>query len=239
MTAWVNTPYSNENKAKRGVTLVELAIAIVIIAVLLMALTAGRNLLRAGKVRAVVSELENYRGAFVRFQDKYASLPGDMPDAEIIFGAAVTNNGDGDENIPWATEGALAWQHLQLAVMMGASEMTGTGGNAVVDINVPASKIAGAGYFIDYDIATVGNHFGIGRPDGAGVNDAGALKAEDAYNIDSKMDDGITNQGRVWGLNGSNSTTCRLGADITKYDITRETEDCVLIFQLDNQLAVQ
>ncbi|NDF13000.1 MAG: prepilin-type N-terminal cleavage/methylation domain-containing protein [Proteobacteria bacterium] len=235
MSVWNNQNHRNVDTT-RGVTLVELAIAIVIIAVLLMALTAGRNLMRAGKVRAVISETESFRGAFTRFQDKYNELPGDMTEAQSYFGATETHNGNGDETIPWATEGALAWQHLQLASMIGASKMSGTGAAGIVDKNVPASKIAGAGYFVDYDANSIGNHFGIGRADGSGTNDAAALKPEDAFNIDSKMDDGITNKGRIRGLNGSNTTGCAQTLDNTKYDVTKETEECVLLFQLDNQL---
>ncbi len=216
-----------------GITLVELAIGIVIIALLLASVLAGKNLSKAGKLRAVMGEIEDHRSGFVRFFDKYGDLPGDMTDADENFNCGACD-GNGDERIEWANgEGAMAWRHLQLARMLSASEMSGIGGNAVIGDNVPASKMPGGGYYVDFE-AGFGNFFGFGAATGAGVNNDPILRPEDAMNIDLKLDDGNADVGRVRANNRTTATLCKNAQG--EYNFTERVARCFVQFQLDNQL---
>lgn len=217
---------------QRGVTLVELAIGLVIIALLVAGLLAGQTLLKGGRVRGIITEVEDYRGAFLRFEEKYQDLPGDMTDATSKF--TGTSNGDGNEQIPWNTsagtnEGALAWQHLQLAQMIGTATMSGTGTRAVIGTNVPASRIPAAGYYVQYESA-IGNYIGFGAMASSGVNNNPVLKPEDAQTLDLKIDDGAPLTGRVQAVNAGSCIAS------SRYDMAQTVVQCSMKFKLDNKL---
>lgn len=227
------TTLNTRRTQQAGITLVELAIGIVIIALLLASVVAGKNLSKAGKLRAVMGEIEDHRSGFVRFFDKYGDLPGDMTDADENFNCGACD-GNGDERIEWANgEGAMAWRHLQLARMLSASEMSGVGGNAVVSDNVPASKMPGGGYYVDFE-AGINNFFGFGAATGAGVNNDPILRPEDAMNIDLKLDDGNADVGRVRASNQADAALCKNAQG--GYNFTERVARCFVQFQLDNQL---
>jgi type II secretory pathway pseudopilin PulG len=221
---------SPKHRQQAGVTLVELAIGIVIIALLIVSVLAGRNLVRGAKIRAVVSEIEQFNGSITRFQDEFLELPGDITDATQRWSG--TADGNGDEQMTWASgEGSLAWRHLQLADMLSADTIVPST-TAVVNVSVPASKYPGGGWFIDHN-ATMGNHIGLGAADGAGMNDDAILTPKDARSIDFKMDDGKANSGRVQGDDGSSTSDCRQDADASLYDFEQDSPQCYLRMSLD------
>jgi hypothetical protein len=227
----------SSRRTEAGVTLVEMAVVIVVIALLLISVLAGRNLSRAGRLRAVMGEIEDMRGSFVRFFDKYRDMPGDMTDASQVFGCASCD-GNGNEQIVWGgspNEGAMAWKHLQMAKMLSAAVMSGTGTTAVLSVNVPASKMPGAGYYVDYDgVGDMGNHLGFGSATGSGKNNGPSLKPEDAQNIDLKIDDGNASVGRVQGDNATTSTDCKDASG--NYNFQTAVAGCYLMLKLDNQM---
>ena len=87
--------------SKRGFTLVELSIVLVIIGLIVGGVLAGRDLIRAATLRAVIKEVKNYETVIHIFRDKYGYLPADMPNARDYWPACNDNganpcNGDGD-----------------------------------------------------------------------------------------------------------------------------------------------
>lgn len=112
-------------------SLVELSIVLVILGLLTGGILAGQALIRGAELRAITSEYSRYATATYGFRDKYFALPGDMPNAQAIWGVAhatpatckttastdsKTCNGDGDglidPNPAGSNEAFRFWQHL-------------------------------------------------------------------------------------------------------------------------------
>ncbi|MDL1970468.1 MAG: type II secretion system GspH family protein [Candidatus Desulfofervidaceae bacterium] len=108
-------------KGKRGFTLVELAIVLVIIGLILGAVLKGQEMIQNAKKKRLVSDLQSYSAAFYTFYDKYGQLPGDENDMDgtvTPFPPGDTNNGNGDGYINRAEDdnyGAYVWEDLELA----------------------------------------------------------------------------------------------------------------------------
>lgn len=135
------------NNNKTGFTLIELAVVIVIIGLILGGIVVGQGMIQNGQMQAVVSDFDKYRSAAIKFRDKYKELPGDMVNAEAVWGAnmeaavrtcpptasnngsTTTCNGNGDTFIgdsvgnPFGVQAAYIetltfWQHLKNAEMI-------------------------------------------------------------------------------------------------------------------------
>ena len=95
---------------RRGFTLIELSIVLVIIGLIVGGVLAGRSLIKASELQSVISDVQRFETATFTFQTKYDALPGDMPKAENMWGSdpscpstpytttphATTCNGNGD-----------------------------------------------------------------------------------------------------------------------------------------------
>ena len=212
---------------KRGFSLVELSIVLVILGLLTGGILAGQSLIRAAELRAVSSEASRYSAAINSFRDKYFQLPGDMNSATKFWGTdpdgcpthtnriakSSTCNGDGNGLVDQYAEMFRAWQQLAAAGLIEGAYTGVAGSLGAVDFvpneNAPASKLANAEWGLitqDYrGAATPSYAFGYlyrnaliigGRGDGIWP-DLPVIKAEEAWNIDSKVDDGLPAQGRV------------------------------------------
>lgn len=123
-----------------------------------------------------------------------------------------------------ANEGVLAWKQLSLANMISSGMQdpvtTNTDGVLKLGTSVPLSKVGGAGYMMFYgndgaatpagltNIPASGlwndnktNVVFIGKPGTGLFLDVGAIKAEDAFNIDKKLDDGAVSSSVFSGAN--------------------------------------
>jgi prepilin-type N-terminal cleavage/methylation domain-containing protein len=154
-----------------GFTLVELSIVLVIIALLVAGVFTGKSLMRSAELREAIGDYDRYIKAIKEFEDKYQALPGDMSNAESIWGVdgvsgacasnassttpkIVTCNGDGNGRIgDSSTAGATsnqyewfrAWQQLSNAGLI-PGKFTGvkesaTDGDAGIGLNVPKSPL--------------------------------------------------------------------------------------------------
>ncbi|MEM7617216.1 MAG: prepilin-type N-terminal cleavage/methylation domain-containing protein [Pseudomonadota bacterium] len=190
-----------------GFTLIELTISLAVISIGIISIIVASSLIKQSEIRAVIKEASLIEGIVAAFQAQYNSLPGDMSDASFrIDGSAV--NGDGDGGIIYNTEagdneGLQAWLHLSLANLIDR-QFTGSGGSAIIGTNVLQSELenANTGYYFDFvDDSNWYNSnvnlFILGRDDNTNMNDASALSPTNALNIDTKIDDGIPNEGDV------------------------------------------
>ena len=186
----------------------------------------GQSLIRAAELRSVTTDFNNYKTALGAFRDKYFALPGDMTNATAFWGSVVGNcltvtgtgtqtcNGNGNgliylQSYDSGSELTRVWQHLINAGLIAGkyTYVPGDDGDVNPGVNVPRSKIANAGWsFMGYDgLNNVGTFPGIdfrnalflGAWNDYAYLDMPALKAEDAWNIDTKMDDGKPNTGKV------------------------------------------
>lgn len=143
-------------------------------------------------------------------------------------------NGDGDLVAPTASannpqgETFHAWKQLANAGMIEGSytgfPRTSTGYNSDVGVNVPRSRIGNAGFSFWQGVA--GNSDGNWYPmkngnlimfgtSTASITDAPALKPEEAWNLDTKLDDGKPGIGtmRTYKMGSSFAPDCTDGTD--------------------------
>lgn len=159
-----------------------------------------------------------------------------------------TCNGDGDGRILQHNELHRFWQHLANAGLI-AGEFTGvpgpaSGEHSVFDENSPRSKFGNTGwsvynrgedpgnaYFFTHNYG--GNIFYIGAQHFvSGAIDPG-FSPVDAWNIDTKFDDGMPNRGNVIAHWWEPCTLADAQTDTDKgYDLERgDTISCSLIFK--------
>jgi prepilin-type N-terminal cleavage/methylation domain-containing protein len=110
-------------------TLVELAVALVVIGLIAGGILAGQEMIQVAEDRAVMREIQEMDMAVHAFRQKYHCLPGDCPNATSFFGAGNCNglgeagtatcNGDGDGLIQTfnniGVRGEPVWAVHQLA----------------------------------------------------------------------------------------------------------------------------
>ena len=223
-------------------TLVELSIVLVILGLLVGGVLTGQSLIRAAELRTVTTQYNSYITAVNTFKDKYFAIPGDMTNAASFWTSlSAANNGNGNGVMDAAaganTTGELFqfWNELSLAGLI-EGKYTGlsgpiNGNDHVPGSNVPRSKIATGGwgvydwgnmsgvdiYTASYDhILIFGAYVGSIFPYGP------LLKPEDAWNIDTKMDDSkpgtgkiIAREGATW--SGAASAKCTTSSNGTDY----------------------
>ncbi len=163
---------------RNGITLLELAIVLMIIGLLVGGVVIGKTVIREGEIRNAIGELNLYVKAIQEFQDKYAALPGDMSNAETIWGTdpggcpntphntvakQETCNGNGKGTIGDSSSNSIltsttewwrAWQQLSNANLI-KGKFTGarglnSAGEAEVGVNAPASDMTDSGWTLLY-----------------------------------------------------------------------------------------
>ncbi len=161
-----------------------------------------------------------------------------------------TCNGDRDNDIDenaasQTAEIYMFWQHLSNAGLIEGTYtgITSSGGvfDAEIDINVPSSKISGTGWstFDSYTASGDANYtdnvynkvlsFGA---DTANEDTYGpALTPEEAWNIDTKLDDGLPQRGKIWAVNWDTCTNAANAAATNgTYLLTDSSVQCALAF---------
>jgi prepilin-type N-terminal cleavage/methylation domain-containing protein len=246
----------------RAFSLVELSIVLVILGLLIGGILSGQALIRAAELRSITTEYSRYVTATQTFRDKYFALPGDMTNATSFWNAAhatpatcvttasstaLTCNGNGDGQIYPGTgsnESYRYWQHLANAGLIEGSYSgiaDGTNTYSSTTANSPRSKISSSLWFVWYSgnlgdstffTGTYGNYFEMGQISGNVDPYLPILKPEEAWNIDTKIDDGKPGLGKLmirwWG-------TCTNAAAETDnataaYLLSSSAIGCTLIF---------
>lgn len=133
------------------------------------------------------------------------------------------------------------WQHLSNAgLITGNYTGVGTGSPSVLGTNVPASKFGGVGWIMahignypgdgDAYQADYGSEFIVGAPDGWNVSGP-AFSPEEAWNIDTKVDDGIPGTGKVIIYHWAECSTATAADEVTEpYDLSVTGAVCTIQF---------
>lgn len=244
-------------KLRSGFSLVELSIVLVILGLLTGGILGGQSLIEAAELRAISTEYDAWQTATNVFVDKYMEIPGDMRMADEFWPGVVSGNGNGRISIPSGAnqtgDSFTFWQHLAKAGLI-AGEYTGVAGgdsnmHSMLGVNVPKSKYSNAGWTArhcytgddcgngtaDYEVP-YGNHFTFGSAVDYDT-DQPVLTPEEAWNVDTKLDDGQPAKGKVIALfwndacaaadDGSSSVT-----DLeASYRLSDGSVECALVFR--------
>ncbi len=244
-------------------SLVELSIVLVILGLLTGGILAGQSLIRASELRSISTEVQNYQSAALTFRDKYFGLPGDITNADKFWPTATNGNGDGviGSEAPYPYGGAEAgyglgygltaehyktWDHLAKAGLVAGS-FTGVSGpgnpvqDADVGINVPAARLSGAEWCFGparYEWRVTrdwSNSITIGHTTtDIDYCSKPVVTGAEAWNIDTKMDDGMPAVGKVAAMTSPYCTNA--WTDIVMYNavytLNSSNKDCNMNFKL-------
>lgn len=134
---------------KRGFTLIELSIVIVLIGLIVAGVVGGQVLVQQAKLRSQISEFQKYSVAFNSFRLEYGEMPGDFSMASSYWGGVTDGNGnrriDGNSygaNHPnIETEMKTFFWHLSSAGLIPESFNGTWNANSNVGVSFPALKI--------------------------------------------------------------------------------------------------
>lgn len=249
-------------QCKRGFTLLELSLVLVIMGLLVSAVLVGKELIHQSELRSISSDIDGFIAATNTFRLKYNGLPGDIINATSFFGEADPNpvtckltptldiqtcNGDGNNKVNNGTNEMFRyWQQLASAGLV-RGKYTGIAGTAnawdtEAGINAPASKMSKVTYLVrDEDVfAGNGSDFAtyMGRIMSVGLESEGVpqgrfLAAPEAYAIDVKIDDGKPGRGKLIASHWSTCTNAVANNDLdTTYKTDQSTIACGLIYNI-------
>jgi prepilin-type N-terminal cleavage/methylation domain-containing protein len=171
-----------------GFTLVELSIVLIIIGLVAGGVLVGKELIHAAQLRSIITDAQRIELGIVTFQEKYNAYPGDMPNAEDIWGSdedcpytdpntilkTETCNGNGDGLIRNMTTGTEYYEIFRAPQQLSnAGFITGRYSGVTGDwtsvfktlagINIPRLKSFNAGLFVLHnDPVASGDHMYFG-----------------------------------------------------------------------------
>ena len=122
-----------------GFSLLELAIALAVLAILAGGVLKGRELLNSARVQATITDIANIETALSAFQARYSALPGDFVAASAAN--LGTSAGDGNGLIE-GDEVCAVFTHLQRSGFMQGDFIAGsdTPGNCTPESNLKTSS---------------------------------------------------------------------------------------------------
>lgn len=225
------------HKYKKAFSLLEITISLSIIALIVAAITAGQRIKHRTELAQIVSDVSNINDAFVEFESTYSGLPGDLWNAESIFGASETDNGDGDNAVESGgspNESLLFWQHLELA---GLIDGTYDGSSTTAGVGRMAGPLKDSVY---QAVTDSGSEKITIEKDGVSFG-GGILSVKDALNFDIDYDDGDPWNGNIRASDGNDvsSEDCVCGGmgctPTGSYNVTNTTgTPCKLDFIIND-----
>lgn len=175
----------------RGFTLVEIAIALVIIGAILGVIASQTGLIGAGNAIHVTAIAQDLAKASAEFRIRHKFLPGDFPATTAdLAGVACAGNGNGV--VDDATESSCAADHLLRASLVRSSLLQSKYG--------PVRLISRAGGIVAGHPAAVLN-----------VIELCLIPQDVASDVDARMDDGNLATGSVLWASSSANAWCSSG----------------------------
>ncbi len=207
-----------------GFTLIELSIVLIIIGLIIGGVLVGQDMIKGAEVRATIAQLEKFNTAVNTFRNKYDGFPGDLLNAAnygFTSRDQTTGEGDGDGIIDTPDAGSdddycgeivFFWKDMDDANLIAQSITAGNNDGSTTGCHDAAVTTGFDDYFPEAEIGKL-NLFVPGSDSGinyylitsmTGITaDTGAFTLADtmtpneAFQIDSKMDDGHPSQGTV------------------------------------------
>jgi prepilin-type N-terminal cleavage/methylation domain-containing protein len=204
-------PHPQFSRRQSGFTLIEIAIVLVIIGLLLGGILKGQELINSARVKNLATDFRNIPVFIYGYQDKFRSLPGDDNAAATHVNATAGGDGDGSIEGAWNSttatdESFLFWQHVRLAGLAAGPTATdaddyephnAAGGRIGIQSTKPWATMTSGSWFIC----------------------SGGITGQYAKQLDTQLDDGVTNTGSMQAAASVDSTADANGAlvDATQY----------------------
>ncbi len=236
-----------EMSAQKGFTLVELSIVLVIIGLIIGGILKGQELIGNAQIKNVASQAQSYQAATAAFRDKYGALPGDLVTANLLIPGCTVGGicaptaatlGDGIIGVTTAVaattvnagvENIAFWQQLTAARFIGDVELNTTA--TTYGTRFP-SAATGGGFQALHNSATGRPILRLAGTIGAVSTINGALRPDQALQIDSILDDGKPNNGAVVTNATLSDVTCFTVAT-NIYAAANTNRTCNLIIDLN------
>lgn len=239
-----------------GFTLVELAIALMIIGLLIGGVLKGQELVANGRATAIAKQISEYKSALKTFQTTYDAMPGDMLNPEVRIPQCTTspcnvsgnNNGfmpstgDNGQGIYLTAavyttttttgEAQTFWMHMAKAGVITGVDPNYTGTPLTCGVDFPTTVMGGC-----VRVAATGLSGSPGQNwflfNKTLTNSTAFLTPQQANMIDQKLDDGIANTGDVQGYGiytASDTATwgCTMSTTPGVYRSTKRKNVCSL-----------
>lgn len=215
-----------------GFSIIEVSIALAIIALLVSTVIAGQNIKSRLELNQVVEDIGNIFKAVEIFKKTYGGMPGDLWNAQSAFGAANTSNGNGNEvlNTGSPNETLLFWQHLQLASLIEGTYDGVSAGPAGQKTGSLKYSIYSAETDFDAENLSLTILFSkyVGSP-GKGI-----LTTKQAYDFDVKYDDSDPANGSIRAQDGSDVAAQDCVTVSNTYNLSnKDNTPCALRFYLE------
>ena len=206
-------------RSNAGFSLIEVAIAIVVIGLLASFTIKGGQLIQSARLNSVYDQVTTFKVATQLFVEKYGFLPGNLPDASNILKEG-TESGSGNGQINSLEDSKRFWQHL-IASGLLASEL--------VDGN-PPSKVGGYFYVSNNLDGLEGTWVILSSGTTDNRNFKGILTPENAHAIDRNHDTGDPTTGDIRASKGEGASAEIING--SKYNFKNKNKDCVLKFKI-------
>ncbi len=242
---------SNKRERQKGFTLIEMSIVLVIIGLIIGGILKGQEIIESARQKNLISQFDALRGAVNTFVDRFGSIPGDYALATTrISGNTNYVNGGGNGVLGTAAttvatvstnDGSAAGsENLQFFIHLAGADLlegvaavnavpTAFGSNSAL----PATPISGAGISVVsglYNHATSPRSSVWGRVHRVIAAPVAALSPSVAFQIDSKIDDGISGTGA---FRTDQATNCGTADAVTQdYAFTNQNTLCIGIFDI-------
>jgi prepilin-type N-terminal cleavage/methylation domain-containing protein len=230
---------SSGRRRPAGFTLVEVALVLVVIALLVGGILKGWQLIQASRVRTMAETSTAIQSAYFAFHDRFGRVAGDWNAVDAGNAIGATLNGGGNDSgrldttpgNPWVESNAF-WEHLAKAGFIHGS-FQGTAGEPTLENNRTPLNVFQRPIIIGRTTDFVGatstrRHVMVGR--GAPV---GMLRE-----VDNKLDDGRPHRGRVRATVDDAGVSVFGGANfwggsdaacvdaVPAWNVNAESEDC-------------
>lgn len=210
------------SRNRKGFTLVELSIVLVIIGLIIGAVLTGQQIIQSARITNTLNTVQAYQAQFQTYVQNYGAIPGDDAGAPTRFSGNVakgSRNGDGViqglfDTTTDTDEARLVWADLRAAGLV-KNQITGTNSTAVQ----PPNPFNGV--------------YGIQNGAFAAASDGGftttvlclsKVPGAAALAIDTRLDDGVSNTGSVRAIANTNDVS---NTPSTSYDVTQTYSLCV------------
>lgn len=252
----VNVETSAAKNYATAFTLIELSIVLVIIGLIVGGVLVGQDLIRAAEVRSQIAQVEKLNTAVNTFRGKFNAIPGDMAvgtasqfgfSNATCAGTAGLRDGNGilegnagsGSLLQAAGETGLFWNDISSSVAGNLIDGSFTAALCDGTPNVPGTNLSsyilvariGRGAYLNVYSDSGVNYYGLASPTNIELGRLVSwvsLSVMQAYNIDTKMDDGQPLTGNVLAkylrnLTVRDSTNAATASATTCYETTNGT----------------